>query len=140
MRYRSTLVVVCALLIALLGSSCARNDEANRLAQQLNDARRARGLNPVLFDDRLVDKAQTWAEEMARTAWVRHSVLRQDAGAGWSRLGENVGVAASVEEAHRLTMDSPAHRAAVLDGGYTRVGTGVAVVGNKYYFVEVFGA
>lgn len=139
MRYRSALLVVCALAMVMLGSSCAKNQESMRLAQQLNDARRANGLNPVLFDDRLVDKAQAWADEMARSGSIRHSVLREGVGAGWSRLAENVGVAVSVEEAHQLTMNSPSHRAAVLDRGYTRVGTGVAVVGNKYYFVEVFG-
>lgn len=139
MRYRSAIVVVCALVLAMLGSGCAKNEEATRLAQQINAARRANGLNPVLFDDRLVEKAQAWAEEMARSGSVRHSLLRQGVGSGWARLAENVGVARSVEEAHQLTMGSPSHRAAVLDRGYTRVGTGVAVVGDKYYFVEVLG-
>lgn len=138
-RSWSLLVVACALVVALLGTGCAKNDEANRLAQAVNDARRALGREPLIFDGELVDKAQAWADEMARTGWVRHSVLRQNVGSHWSGLAENVGVAKSIEEAHRLTMGSASHRAAVLNSRYTRVGTGVAIVGNKYYFVEVFG-
>lgn len=139
-RNSAVVAVVCTLLMALIGTGCVKNDEALRLAKAVNDARQKNRLAPLVFDMRLVEKAQSWADEMARSGNVRHSVLSKDVGTGWVRLAENVGQAASVEEAHELTMASPSHRAAVLGGGYTRLGVGVTVVGNKYYFVEVFGS
>jgi uncharacterized protein YkwD len=35
-------------------------------------------------------------------------------------------------------MASSAHRRAILDGRYTKYGTGVAVSGGRYYVVQVF--
>ena len=139
-RRRTVFLVACALFVALVGSGCTKNDEARQLTELMNQARRERGLAPLVFEARLIGKAQSWAEQMATTGWVRHSVLRQNVGAGWVRLAENVGVASSVEEANQLMMNSAPHRAAILDSGYSRVGTGVAVVGRKYYFVAVFGS
>ena len=57
----------------------------------------------------------------------------------WRYLAENVGWARSVGEMHSLFMASPAHRASILDGRYSRVGTGVAIRNGRYYVVQVFG-
>lgn len=133
--------VATALLVSLavIVTSCTRNGEAWESLSRVNDARAARGLPTLAIDDVLVDKAQNWAEHMARTGSVRHSVLSADVGGGWRALGENVGWARSVEEAHNLFMNSSAHRGAILSGRYSKIGTGVAIVGGRYYVVQVFG-
>ena len=83
-------------------------------------------------------KAQAWAEQMARTGQVSHSNLR-DGAPGFRYLGENVGWARSVGEMHSLFMASSSHRATIVSGRYTKVGTGVAIVNGRYYVVQVFG-
>lgn len=129
-----------ALVLALVGASCTKNAEALQAAGFVNDSRKAAGLAPLEFDQRLIDKAQAWAETMASRGGISHSNLGEGVGGGWRRLGENVGFAYSVEEAHRLFMGSSSHRASIMNPGYTKVGTGVAISGDKYYVVQVFGA
>jgi hypothetical protein len=47
------------------------------------------------------------------------------AGIHAARVGENVAHASSLGRAHRALWDSPAHRATLLDPGFSRVGIGV---------------
>ena len=42
-------------------------------------------------------------------------------------MGENIALAPSVETAHRNLMNSPGHRANILDPAFTRVGIGIIV-------------
>jgi len=41
-------------------------------------------------------------------------------------------------EMHQLFMQSPEHRDSILNSGYTRFGTGVAVADGQYFVVQVF--
>ncbi|CAN5603007.1 hypothetical protein BH10ACT3_BH10ACT3_16030 [soil metagenome] len=122
------------------GAGCTKNAQAFQSAQQVNTARTDRGLPALTLNDTLVDKAQAWAETMAANGSASHSVLTQGVGPGWSRIGENVGWARSIDEMHQMFMNSPAHRAAILDGGYPQYGVGVAIVNGRYYVAQVFTA
>ncbi len=133
-------LAAAAVLIAVLGASCTKNNDAFQAATFINDSRAARGIASLQFDDRLIDKAQAWAEAMAAAGSVSHSSLGDGVGSGWNRLSENVGVASSVAEAHRLFMASPSHRDAIMSGSYTKFGTGVAYANGRYYVVQEFGA
>jgi uncharacterized protein YkwD len=75
---------------------------------------------------------------MAAAGRASHSDLSQGSGSNWTRIAENVGKAGSVAEMHGLFMQSPKHRDAILNSGYTRFGTGVAVADGQYYVVQVF--
>jgi uncharacterized protein YkwD len=37
-------------------------------------------------------------------------------------------------------MNSPGHRAHILDRGLSEIGVGIAVSGGQYYFCQLFGA
>ncbi len=137
---RLPVLIALALCIGLIGASCTKNNDAFQAATFINDSRAASGLPSLQFDQRLIDKAQAWAEVMAANGSVSHSNLSDGTGSGWRRLGENVGFAYSVEEAHRLFMASSSHRGSILSRNYTKFGTGVAVSDGKYYLVQVFGA
>jgi uncharacterized protein YkwD len=132
------LPLAAALVLALVGASCTRNGAAFESFQRINSEREGRGLRALTLDQTLINKAQSWVDQMAASGRVSHSVLTQGAGSGWSVLGENVGQARSIGEAHALFMNSPAHRGAILDGRYNRVGTGVTERGGRYYVVQVF--
>lgn len=58
---------------------------------------------------------------------------------GWSRIGENVAFAGDWRSAHQVLMNSPDHRAQILDSGYTQMGVGTAVGKDGTLWVaEVF--
>lgn len=130
--------VVAALALALVAGACTRNGAAFESFQRINSEREGRGLSILTLDQTLINKAQDWADSMAASDRVSHSVLTDGAGNDWRVLGENVGWARSIGEAHALFMASAPHRAAILDGRYDRVGTGVTERGGKYFVVQVF--
>lgn len=135
---RLSSLVALALVVALVGSACTKNQESWESSQLVNAERQNRGMEGLALDVNLVSKAQAWAEQMARTGQVSHSNLR-DGAPGFRYLGENVGWARSVGEMHSLFMASSSHRATIVSGRYTKVGTGVAIVNGRYYVVQVFG-
>jgi hypothetical protein len=58
---------------------------------------------------------------------------------GWSRIGENVAYAGDWRSAHDVLMNSPGHRAQILDSGYTQMGVGTAVSRDGTFWVaQVF--
>lgn len=135
---RLTLVVGLLAAIAVLGVSCTKNGAAFESASRVNGERHNRGLRELSLDQTLINKAQSWAEHMAAAGAVSHSVLTDGAGSDWRVLGENVGWANSIAEMHALFMASPAHKANIVNSRYTRIGTGVAQVGGRYFVVQVF--
>jgi len=64
------------------------------------------------------------------------------AGLAYSRVGENVAMnqnaANPAEEVVRGWMNSPEHRANILDPQFTHVGTGVHGRDGNYYFTQIF--
>lgn len=135
---RLSVAVALVAVLAIVASGCTQNEFAWDSAVLVNQSRHASGVRDVHIDDVLVAKAQAWAEHMAASGSISHSTLTQGVGDDWSVLGENVGWARSVEEMHQLFLDSPAHRATMLDGRYDRFGVGVAVVNGRYYTAQVF--
>ena len=137
-RRLSVSTVAIALVLALFATACTKNPQAAESAKLVNNERSRRGIRTAQLDPNLVNKAQAWAEHMARSGRVSHSVLGQ-VGGRWKYLAENVGWARSPGEMHALFMNSASHRRSILDGKYSRIGTGVAVRGGRYYVVQVYG-
>lgn len=138
-RRLSVTTAAIALVFALVATGCTKNPQSAETARLINNERARRGIRQAQLDVRLVNKAQAWADHMAASGRVSHSTLSSGVGTGWRYLAENVGWARSVGEMHSLFMASPSHRAAILDGRYSRVGTGVAIRGGRYYVVHVYG-
>lgn len=135
---RRTALLPLLLVAALVAGGCFSNGAADESASRVNAERTARGLRPLVPSGTLIAKAQGWAERMAASGAARHSNLAEGAGNDWRVLGENVGAAASIGEMHGMFMDSPNHRASILDGRYDRFGVGVAEAGGRYFVVQVF--
>ncbi|MFN7968674.1 MAG: CAP domain-containing protein [Acidimicrobiales bacterium] len=138
---RSGIAVMLAgvlAMLALMGSSCTRNAYAYDSAAQVNATRSSSGLSKLSIDDTLVAKAQAWAERMASAGTISHSQLTDGAGSNWSVLAENVGMASTITQMHSLFMNSPSHRANIVNGSFDRIGTGVAESGGRLFVVQVF--
>ena len=145
---RRLLVVVLAALVALAGTTAFASpasagpveDEAALFALT-NTSRAQNGLAALAYDAAATGVARTWAQELARSGQLRHNpnlVANVDAFVtqAWTRVGENVGYAGSVEQVHNAYMNSAGHRANIL-GAYNRVGVGAARDGNNRLWTTV---
>jgi uncharacterized protein YkwD len=133
------LPLIAAAAVAVLSLLAAGCTPALVSIQLVNEARESRGIPPVLANDTLGAKAQSWAEAIAAQGRLVHSNLSDGVGSGWSSLGENLAMAGSVEEAHQLFLDSSSHRATMLSGRYSQIGVGVAEAGGRVYVVQEYG-
>ena len=109
-----------------------------RVAELVNDARGANGRRRLVLHPMLTRKAQAWAEYLARQNTLKHSNLPSGITYQWRSLAENVGYGGSIEQVHEAYLDSPGHRANILDPRWNYMGTGVAWRGNRVFTVQVF--
>ena len=123
----------------------------NSIADLTNVERSRAGLAPLRLEGRLMKAAQMQAEQMASLGRMDH-VLSDGpypapkdrlaaAGYKWRAFAENIAYGQRGPEAVTESwMGSAGHRANMLNGSYTEIGTGYAVDGRgRTYFVQVFG-
>jgi len=104
-----------------------------RMLTLLNEVRREAKLPPLTIDTELRAVATGHTEDMIAGRFFGHvsptTGMVEDrlkrAGVVVSMCGENVAQADNPESAHRVLMDSPAHRANMLAPKFTHVGIGV---------------
>lgn len=126
------LAAVVSALVALTllpsGASAApADDEATDFALT-NASRAAAGVAPLALDPNASNVARAWSQHMASTGVLAHnpylaSQVDQQVTPQWTMLGENVGVGSSVTSLHNAFMNSPAHRANIMNS-YNRIGIG----------------
>lgn len=111
--------------------SSAVEDDQIRL---MNHERRIRGIGLLGKSNCLTTAARKWSRHMALVnTGPHHSIIQQsvesECGSGWWRkIGENVGQSQDSAGVFQAYMNSPGHRANILDNAYQRVG-----VGATYY-------
>ena len=131
------LLIVVLSAAALLLSACT--PEQVDSFQKINYDRMDNGLIGLSINETLMAKAQAWSDYLASVRTLQHSSLGDAVDPGWWMLGENVGYGPSVEAIERAFMNSPGHRANILNPEFNWAGTGVAVSGNGTVFlVQVF--
>ncbi|AGF73248.1 CAP domain-containing protein [Corynebacterium halotolerans] len=88
-----------------------------------NEERATRGLDPLVQDSTLSENSRQWSGQMAGDGNFRHST-------GWN-VAENIAytTAPDVDAATfvDMWMNSPGHRANILNPDHTRIGVGLAV-------------
>jgi len=114
------------------------------LFASVNQARRARGLGPLRWDESLAAAARRHAEVMAQRGSAQHGFTGEpslttrvkQAGAHFSWLSENVTQGRSPRFIHAQFMNSPPHRANILDRDMDSIGVGVVERGGQLFAVE----
>jgi len=112
--------------------------EERQMIELVNQERRKAGLRPLVVDTRLVELARKKSCDMAVNGYFSHKSQRygypeqmvDKAGIPNKGVGENIAVSFTVENAHTALMDSPGHRANILDPRYTHFGVGIVVAGD----------
>lgn len=103
----------------------------------VNEERKNAGVQPLSWDDRLLPVARQHSEEMFRLKYFSHQSpvngspfdRLKAAKITYTKAGENLAYAQSVTIAHRGLMDSPGHKANILDPAFTRMAVGVIYAG-----------
>lgn len=130
---------IAAALIAVLALAGCLTPEQQTAHDAMNNSRRANGRAALSMHGSAQSKAQAWAEKMARDGRISHSNPISSGISGcWRNLGENVGYGGSIAAVQNAFMNSPSHRANVLDTKWNGVGIGVAKRGNQVYVAQVF--
>jgi uncharacterized protein YkwD len=114
-------------------------DRINQLLALHNKARAKANLHPLKINNKLVEYAQFWANEMAKGNLLVHSNMQDILNIGFIAVGENV--AWNQDSTYYVTdcwLRSPGHRENIMKP-FTQVGFGVACNSkNQPYWCAVF--
>ncbi|MEQ1786601.1 MAG: CAP domain-containing protein [Acidimicrobiales bacterium] len=140
---RSAAALLALLLFAVATAGCMGAEERTFL-DRTNALRSSQGVRTLKEHDALTDKAEAWAQHMASTGRLEHSSLTVGlASVSWTALGENVGystpTANTLKTIHDRFVASAAHKANLVNAGYTHMGVGVAKDrSGRVWVAEVF--
>jgi uncharacterized protein YkwD len=140
---RTVLLAVAGLSFASLAANAAPPQTASAeraLFEAANRERVAQGLQPLRWDAALAAAARQHAERMAMQNTLSHQLpgelsleeRARQAGARYSVIAENVAEGPSPEEIHAGWMQSPPHRANLLDRDLTALGIAVVGVADRH--------
>lgn len=139
-RARRLLAAGGLALAVLVLSACLTTDQQT-VVDQVNADRRANGKSALNVDYQAAQKAQAWAEHMARTGVLEHtgggSKVDPSGISNWCYYAENVGMGPNLPGINTAFLNSPPHKANILSAT-DRVGTGVAKSGGYYWVTQVF--
>ena len=138
------------------GDAAVRKDGNFSVERQtfdlLNSERASRGLDPLVWDERVAEVARLHSRSMASEKYFSHrgndgSMVDDRAdrlGMGkWSAIGENIAFMRGYDDpasfAVERWMNSSSHRKNLLGNRWSRSAIGVAVASDgAYYFTQVF--
>lgn len=144
-------VLVIGLLGPALLSITARaqagpSGDERQLFNLLNQERARAGLQRLQWDPRLAESARYHAQRMAQQRQLSHLLPGEPdmgervaaTGIRFDAVAENVAYAPTVESAHQGLMNSPPHRANILNPQYDAVGVAVVSSGRQLYVAQNF--
>ena len=127
----------------------------NRVLELTNIERAKAGLKPLTLNNRLAQAAQGHSDSMAADDFFSHTGADgsdigdriKDSGYKYSRAGENIAAGQQTAEGVvRGWMNSPGHRANILNPNFTEIGIGYEFLENdrgsvnyNHYWTQVFG-
>jgi len=130
----------------------ATTDE-RRVFELINQARRAQGYAPLVWDAELTRMAREHSEEMAAQNFLSHDGpdggmverARERGIRGWQALAENIAYNQGFDDPAGFAVErwlkSAKHRDNIMRAGFTHTGLGVAQTPDgRIYFTQVFVA
>jgi uncharacterized protein YkwD len=133
---------------ARVGAAAATDvlPEEQQLLNLVNEERAINGLMPLNADARLITAARNHSQDMADNVYFSHmsqdnrmfSQRISDAGYSWNRVAENIGYGYTTPAAIvNAWLNSPGHRANMLDPNYCDGGPGYAIVTRPYWTLDL---
>jgi hypothetical protein len=128
--------------LAFTGGAAATadaGDESQAFVDAINGSRASlAGAEALQVHGDLARVATEHAAAMAARGSIYHNPSLGQQVSGWEVVGENVGVGPDVDTLHQAFLDSPSHRANLLDGRYREIGIGIVRTNSQLWVVEVF--
>lgn len=141
-RIAALLLVALVATLALgatAASAATTGTGEGSFVAKINAARAAVGRPALTVSSDLVAVARAQSARMAAAGKIWHNPNLTTDVKNWRVVGENVGQGPTVSDLHTAFMNSPMHRANILDSDYTQVGIGTVVSDSGQIFVtEVF--
>ena len=121
--------------------------EESKMVNLVNQERMNQGIKPFAVNMQLVTLARKKSQDMVDKNYFSHTSptygspfdMMKNAGVSFKTAGENIAGAATTESAHQNLMNSPGHRANILNTSFNQIGIGIApgsVYGN--IFTQMF--
>lgn len=121
--------------------------QEQQMLSLINRERQKAGLSPLQADPQLTKVARLKSQDMIQNRYFSHQsptygspfdMLRRF-GISYRTAGENIAGNRSVEAAHAALMNSPGHRANILNRSFTQIGIGIQT-GGQYgsMFTQLF--
>ena len=112
----------------------------NRIVVLVNAQRTARGLRPLIVSPCATRYAAPWTTHMAATNTLAHQSLAPLMRCPARMAGENIAYGnVSADQMMAMWMNSPGHRANILNPGFTRIGVGaVRTTSGRWWATQDF--
>ena len=115
-----------------------------QMLELINKERASRGLKPLAADPDLLPVARAHSTDMFTRGYFSHYTPEgedpfqrmKDAGVRFRTAGENLALAPTLQLAHTGLMNSPGHRANILNPNFGRVGIGIMSGGRRGIMVS----
>lgn len=142
---RFTLLFVLFIAITFIVTGCGDSNKMNtddgivrsEILFVHNQARMKNGKSFLEMSPVLTQKAQKWAEWMAKNNKMVHADPRAP---GFGYGGENIAMGQSdIDEVMNAWMNSPGHRKNILSKNYTHAGFGYARFNGRTFWCANFG-
>lgn len=117
-----------------------RYDYAFEVLRLVNQERAKEGKAPLTMDKSLLDSAMLRAVETSALFSHTRPTGEDCFTANEKMYGENIAINWSPENVMTSWMNSPGHRANILNASYKSIGIGVVCVDGTYYWVQCFGS
>jgi Cysteine-rich secretory protein family len=139
---RARLIIALILLTAVvLPAQQFPNSQQQKLLDLTNKARTDQGLQPLHWDPALAAAAQSHAQKMFDQHSLSHQLPGEpdlqaraaQVGAHFREVAENIAMGNGAEGVQKEWMNSPPHRANILDPRLTNVGIGVVEHAGYWY-------
>lgn len=128
-----------------VSASIQSSSAASEVVRLTNSARSQNGYAALVEDGALSEAAAVRAREIARSfshtrpSGASFSSALSESGASYLRAGENIASGQkSASEVVNAWMNSPGHRANILNSSYSRIGSASVNIDGTLYWVQLF--
>jgi uncharacterized protein YkwD len=140
--------VICAVIVLASAATTAASSSPaeQQILDQLNMQRQKAGFAALAWNDQVAEAARRHSQTMAENGGISHQFTGEAAlpervaalGVRFTVSAENVARTEYVEDVHLALMNSPGHRANMLNPAYNAIGIGVVEHKGKIYVTQDF--
>ena len=134
----ATAVLASSLVTLSPSLASATGPNTTSILSSVNSSRANAGRRPLSLRSDLSAVAYRWSQRMAASGTLKHNPSLSSQVTGWRWVGENVGFGPDWRAVQVALMNSPSHRANILDSDFSQIGIGVVVRNGRVWITQVF--